>query len=121
MGEKDSRGHRNGGIISSVKLFRGFQCDKMGVDIFATCDERYGTGVRGIGRSSAGKVFASSFLWKSKNTPSGCSRSKYVASKEIQSGPIEPCGISIREIHQFDMCNLQSDWCSHGQEGAFNR
>ena len=61
MREKICFGHLNGREISSGELRYSGLCDTTGVDIFATRDERYGTGVRGIGKSSAGDLFASSF------------------------------------------------------------
>ena len=63
MGEKHPCGHRNGGEISLGKLHCSGTCVPIRVDLFATFDKRYGTGVRVIGKKCVGKLFALSFLW----------------------------------------------------------
>ena len=80
--------------------------DPIGVNIFETRDERYGTGICGAGKSSAGNLFASSSIWKMKNPPSSRRRSKYVVGKEIRYGPTESSEIIKGEIQTFATCEL---------------
>ena len=69
MGEKNQRTQKDSGEISSGDLRRGGPCGAIGVDISATRDEGYVTGVHGAGKSSAGDLFASSLFGKSKPLP----------------------------------------------------
>ena len=62
MGEKHLCGHQTSEEISSGNLRRGGPCNPIGVDFFEMHDKRYGTGAHGIGKSSVGNLFASSFL-----------------------------------------------------------
>ena len=98
--------------ISSGKLRHGGPCNPIKVDIFATCDKKYGKWAQRIGKSYAGNL---------ENPPSSCRSSKYISCKKRWSGPTKPCGISRREIQQFSTFKLQADWCSQVQEGVFIR
>ena len=110
--------HHNGREISLIKLLRGGTCNLIGVDIFATCDKKYGKCVQGTGESSAGKSFVVYFIWKTENPPSSCRRSKYVAGKEIRAGPT--CDTSSRETQQFDICDMKAACFSHRQGSVSN-
>ena len=120
MGKKRSCGHKNGRETSPVEVCHGGPCCLIRVDIFVAYDKIYLAGVRGIGKSSAGNLFASYFLWKIEKSPSSFRRSKYVSCKEIRDGIAETRDISIREINQFATCKLRDDWFSHRKEGVFN-
>ena len=78
IGEKHSFGQQNRGGVSSGKLHHSDPCKIIGVDLFATRDERYGTSIYGSGKSSAGNLFVTPFFWKIENTPSRCRISEYV-------------------------------------------
>ena len=69
MGEMHLRSQQNGGEISSGELRRGGPCGPTRVDIFITHDKIFGTGLRGDGESSAGKLFSCIFFGKSKTLP----------------------------------------------------
>ena len=73
------------------------------VDLPATCDKGYLTGVQGVGKSSVGKNLPRVFLER-KKLSSNCRSSKYVSVKESWTGPIESCDVGKTEIHNFDMC-----------------
>ena len=51
------------------ELRRGGLCDPTRMDIFAMSDIRHGIRVRGGGEAPSEKLFASSFIWKSKSLP----------------------------------------------------
>ena len=61
MGERHFCTQQNGGEIYSGELRCGGPCDPIGVDLSATRDKGYGTGVRGVGKISAGNLFDLSF------------------------------------------------------------
>ena len=60
MGEQNQRTQKDSGEISSGDLRRGGLCGAIGVDISATRDKGYVTGVSGDRKSSAGNCFVSS-------------------------------------------------------------
>ena len=69
MGGGHSRYQINGGKISSGELRHGGMCGPIGVGIFATCDKRYRTGVRGAGIFLQETFLPSLFFGKSKTLP----------------------------------------------------
>ena len=82
MGEKYFCSHRNGGEITSGNLCRAVPCDPIGVDFFAKHDKIYRTKFCGSRKTSAGNLFAFSFIWKTENSSSSFSNSKYIVGKE---------------------------------------
>ena len=62
MGEQNQRTQKDSGEISSGDLRRGGPCGAIGVDISATRDKGYGTGVSGDRKSSTGNNFVSYFI-----------------------------------------------------------
>ena len=81
-------GHRNGGEISPGDYRRSNSCDSIGMDIFATRDERHGISVHGSGEASSGNLFASSFLRKIEISPTHCRNLKYNSGQESRPRPI---------------------------------
>ena len=88
MRDQHSRTQENGGEISSEKLRRGGLYGPIIVDIFATRDEVYGTGVHGDIINSAVNFLPRLFFGKSKNSPSNRSKYKYITGKEVRDGPV---------------------------------
>ena len=66
MGERNLFGHQDGGGASSGKLRHGDSCDPIGVDLFATRDERYRTGVRGLEKVMRETILHRIYLEKQK-------------------------------------------------------
>ena len=94
MGEGNPCSLKNSGEISPGEVLQISPYVPIGVENFATYDKIYRKGVCWSGKSSAGNLFSSSFLWKTENPPSSYRSSKYVAGKEIWAGITEYCDIS---------------------------
>ena len=73
------------------------------VDLPATRDKGYLTGVHGLGKVLWGK-FCLVFSLKEKKLSSNCRSSKYVSVRESWTGPIESRDVGKAEIHNFDTC-----------------
>ena len=61
--------------------------------------------------------FCLAFLWKTENLTSNCRSSKYVAYKEIRTGPTEYPDFIKGEMHQLTTWNWRADWCSQRRSG----
>ena len=81
VGKEHYYNQQNGGEISPGKLLRGGPCDPVGVDIFATCKEKYGICVRRSEEGYLGKLFASPLLRKIEISPIYRRNFKYNASQ----------------------------------------
>ena len=92
----------------------------IGVDISATRNKGYMTGVHGAGNFFAKKNLPCVFFKKSPPLPSKRRISKYVAVKESRTGPTESHDISKGEIKRFSTCKRRADWFSQGKAGFFN-
>ena len=112
--------HQNSRDIFPGDLQHGGLCYPIGIDIFATCDERHGTHVHGVGEDYSGNLFVLLFPCKIEISPTHHRNLKYNFSQEISPRPTRPRDISPREIPKFAMYKRQADLSRNRGEQIFN-
>ena len=104
VGAEHPHNHRDRGEITPGKLRRGGTWYPIGVDISTTCHKEYRRRIYGSVEDNSGKLFASNFLLKVKNSLTHCRTSKHDAGQEIRPGPPESSDVREQEVPKFATC-----------------
>ena len=87
VGKEHPHDQKNYSAIYPGKLRRCDPSDPIRVDIFTTCDKKYGMRVCGSEKYYSGNLFSSPLLRKIEISPIHCNNIKYITGQEIRHGP----------------------------------